>query len=195
LFKLFGRWESENINVNDPGLRPYINLDGRLIPRSSGRHRKPFHKSKVHIAERLAQHLLVTGHTGKRHRVTSGPFGGSLYNALDVVERTFEIIEQQMKKNPIEVLVRAIEASALREEVISYQIGSIIAREAVITSPQRRVDRALRALTQGAYRKSFNKKVNIATALAEEIMAAATGKECFALKEKERIEREASGAR
>jgi len=83
----------------------------------------------------------------------------------------------------------------VREEVTSYQIGSIIVRSAVVTAPQRRIDKALRYFAQGAYKKSFNKKISIEKALANEIIGAYKGGESFALKEKERLEREAAGAR
>jgi len=192
--KLFGRWDS-NVQVNDIGLSPYLNVDPRIIPRSAGRLRRPFHKSKAHIVERLALHMMVPGHQGKRHKTTSGPMGGSFYNALQIVEDALGIIEKKTNKNPIEVLVRAIETSSLREEIISYQVGSIIAREAVVTAPQRRIDKTLRFFAQGSYKKSCNKKAKIAQVLADEIMAASEGKSCFAIQEKERIEREAAGAR
>jgi len=192
--KIFNRWEPTT-EVKDPGLRMYINTDPVVLPRSAGRLRNPFHKSKAHIAERLALHLLVPGHSGKKHKITSGPLGGAYYNALKVVERAFEIIEKKDGRSPVEVLVRAIENGSPREEIITYQMGSIVAREAVITAPQRRVDKTLRFLAQGTYRKSHNSKVKAAEALAGELIAASNGKECYAVKEKERIEREASGAR
>ncbi|MBI4895371.1 MAG: 30S ribosomal protein S7 [Candidatus Aenigmarchaeota archaeon] len=193
-FKLFGKWDS-TVEVRDISLKPYINLDGQILPRSAGRLRKTFHKSKAHIVERLAQHLMVAGHQGKRHKLTSGVHGGKSYTLLKIVEDALDIIEKREKKNPLEVLVRGIENSALREEIISFQMGSIMAREAVITAPQRRVDKTLRFFAQGTYRKAFNKKTTMAQALADEIMNSAAGKDSFAVKEKERIEREASGAR
>ncbi len=195
-FKLFGRWDS-NIEVQDPGLVPYINLTPRLFPRSAGVYQKHrFHKSKMHIVERLALHLLCTGHVGKRHRVTSGRSGGAFVQALGAVEKALGIIEEKEKKNPVEVIVRAIENAALREEVTNYQIGSIIARSAVITSPQRRVDKALRYIAQGAYKNSFKKNTTLAEALAKELLGAYKyEKECLAIREKERIEGEAAGTR
>lgn len=192
--KLFGKWDT-NVEVRDISLKPYINLQPVLLPRSAGRLRKPFHKSKANIVERLAQHSIVAGHQGKRHKLTSGVHGGKMYVVLKNVEDALDIIEKKENKNPIEVLVRAIENASLREEIISYQMGSVMAREAVITAPQRRVDKVLRFLGQGSYRKSFNKKIKIAQAMADEIMGSAAGKDSFAVKEKERIEREASGAR
>ncbi|MBI4174168.1 MAG: 30S ribosomal protein S7 [Candidatus Aenigmarchaeota archaeon] len=194
-FKLFNRWDS-NVPVNDPSLKSYINLEAKILPRSAGTHRGRFHKSKMHITERLALKLSVSGHTGKKHKLTSGKFGGNYNNVIKIVEHALAIIEKKENKNPIEVLVKAIENAALREEVISYQLGSIMARESVITAPQRRVDKTLRFFAQSAYRKSFNKKKSLADSLAEEIMAAfKNSQDSFAVKEKERIEREAGGAR
>lgn len=193
--KLFNRWDS-NVAVNDPSLKGYINLDPKILPRSAGTQRGRFHKSKMHIVERLALKMLVSGHVGKKHRLTSGKFSGNYINVLDAVERALGIIEKKENKNPIEILVRAIENAALREEVISFQMGSIMARESVITAPQRRVDKTLRAIAQSAYRRAFNKNKGLAEALADELLAAyKNSSDSFAIKEKERVEREATGAR
>src|SRR3989344_4320300 len=193
--KLFNRWDT-NVPVNDPSLRGYINLEPKILPRSAGTQRGRFHKSRMHIVERLALKMSVSGHTGKKHKLTSGKFGGNYNTVIKSVEKALEIIEKKENKNPVEVLVKAIENAALREEVISYQLGSIMARESVITAPQRRVDKTLRFFAQAAYRKSFNKKKSLGESLAEELMAAyKNSADSFAIKEKERIEREASGAR
>ncbi len=192
--KIFNKWDS-NIIINDASLKPYLNLDARTVPRNAGRLRKTFHKSRAHIIERLANHLLVTGHQGKKHKLTSGKYGGKLYGVMRVIENAFDMIEKKKNQNPLEVLVRAIENAALREEIISYQVGSIMAREGVITAPQRRIDKTLRFFAQGSYRKAFNKKANLSEALADEIMNSADGRDSFAIKEKERIEREAEGSR
>jgi len=193
--KLFNRWDT-NVPVNDPSLKGYINLEPRILPRSAGSQRGRFHKSRMHIVERLALKMSVSGHTGKKHKLTSGKFGGNYNTVIKSVEKALEIIEKKENKNPVEVLVKAIENAALREEVISYQLGSIMARESVITAPQRRVDKTLRFFAQAAYRKSFNKKKSLGESLAEELMAAyKNSADSFAIKEKERIEREASGAR
>ncbi len=193
-FKIFGKWDP--VEIADPSFRGYINLEPKLLPRSEGNNRGRFHKSKTHITERLALKLLVSGHAGKMHRLSSGRFGGNFSNVLSVVENALTIIESKEKKNPLEVLVKAIENAAVREEVVSYQKGSVMAREAVITSPQRRIDKTLRYFAQSSYRKSFQKKKSLSEALAEELISAYKGStDSFAMKEKERIEREASGAR
>lgn len=193
-FKLFGKWEP--IQVTDKSLHGYINVESKMLPRSEGAFRGKLHKSRMHVVERLALKLMVSGHTGKKHRLTSGKFAGNYNNVIKHVENALTIIEQREKKNPLDVVVKAIENAALREEVISYQLGSIIAREAVVTAPQRRVDKTLRYFAQSAYRRSFKKKKTLGEALADEIVAAYKGSaDSFAIKEKERIEREAGGAR
>jgi small subunit ribosomal protein S7 len=196
--KIFDRWSTEGIIVNDIGLRRYINLSSVIIPKTGGRLAKQqFYKSKMTIVERLITKLMIPGHRGKKHVITSGKNVGKYFTNYKTVKQTFEKIEQITKMNPIEVLVRAIENSALREEIAAYQVGGIIVRRAVITSPQRRVDLSLRMLVQAAYRKSFGKKENIVDALTNEIIAAHNNdaSKSEGIKEKERTEKEAEGAR
>lgn len=194
--KLFNKWDS-NFNVQDYGLKRYVNLRPRIVPRSAGKYqRKQFHKSKMHIVERFVLKLMVSGHSGKKHKITSGRNSESYAKNLENVEKAFDIIEKKTKQNPVEVFVRAIENSAMREEATSFQLGGIIARKAVITSPQRRVDKVLRYMSQGIYRNCYGKKTAAPDAIAKEIVNAyKNSNESFAVKEKERIEREASGAR
>ncbi|MFQ6010398.1 MAG: 30S ribosomal protein S7, partial [Candidatus Aenigmatarchaeota archaeon] len=70
-------------------------------------------------------------------------------------------------------------------------------RKAVITSPQRRIDLALRLITQGSYQKSHGKGKKMEEALANELIACYDydSSKSTAIREKERIEREAAGAR
>lgn len=196
--KLMGRWSTEGIEVTDPGLKGYINLKPVLVPRSGGRHAsQQFYKSNISILERLMNHLFVPGHRGKKHLRSSGQAGGKSTTAWKIVKDTLIILEKRSKKNPLEILVRAIENAALREEITSFQVGGIMVRKAVITAPQRRIDLALRLITQAAYQKSSNKKKTMAQALADEIIASYNydSANSVAIKEKERIEREAAGAR
>jgi len=140
--------------------------------------------------------LFVPGHRGKRHRISSGRVTGKTTKVWKIMKDSLEIIEKRTKKNPIEVVVRAIENSALREEITSFQVGGIIVRKAVISSPQRRVDYALRLLTQASYQKAMNNPKNMANCLAEELINAYNNSpDSRAIKERERIEREAGGAR
>ena len=195
--KIFGKWPTE-VKIRDIGLERYINLTPVILPKSAGRHAKyQFHKSKMNIVERLMTKLLVPGHHGKKHTLTSGRVTGRYATAYKIVKSAFEKIEEQTKKNPVEIFVRAIENAALREEIAAYQVGGIIVRRAVVTSPQRRIDFALKIISQAAYKKSFGKKLNIVDALVDEIIAAYNNdaSKSEAIREKERIEREAEGAR
>ncbi len=196
--KLFNRWDFEGIVVNDPGLKPYINLKPVIIPKSGGRYSKQkFHKSKMNIVERFANKLMVPGHRGKKHLLTSGRNTGETQTIFKIIKEVFEKIEQKTKENPLKVFVGALENASLREEITSYQMGGTMVRKAVITSPQRRVDAALMIITQSSYRKSFGKKISMADALVDEIINAYKNDttKSEAIKEKERIEREAGGAR
>lgn len=196
--KLFNRWGMDGITINDPGLRPYIGLRALMVPRTEGRHaKKQFHKSNLNIVERLMNHMIVPGHRGKKHLIASGQTGGKSTTAWKLTEDVFSTLEQRTKQNPVQVLVKAIENAALREEITSFQGGGIMLRRAVITSPQRRVDLALRLLVQAAYQKSTNNRKTAAQALADEVLATYNGDSAnsVAIREKERIEREAAGAR
>lgn len=196
--KLFNRWSFEGIEVNDPGLKPYINLNPIIVPKTGGRFAtQKFYKSKMNIVERFVNKLMVPGHRGKKHLISSARNTGKTQTIFNIVKETFEKLEKRTNMNPVEILVRAIENAALREEISSYQMGGMMVRKAVITSPQRRVDSALTIITQSAYRKSFGKKTSTVDALVNEIFFAFKNdaSKSEAIKEKERIEREASGAR
>ncbi len=196
--KFLNKWSFEGVEVRDPGLVNYINLKPVIVPKTGGRHaRQQFYKSKLNIVERLINKLFVPGHKGKRHKTTSGHNVGKTINVMGIVDEAFEIIAKKTGKNPIEVLVRAIENAAPLEEVITYQRGGIFVREPVVTSPQRRVDLALRHIAQGTYQKSFNSKKSAAEALAEEILGAYNkdANVSYAYSEKIRREKEAASSR
>ena len=76
--RIFGLWDCQDVAINDISLERYINLDKRLVPHSSGRHEhKRFHKSYVHIVERLANKLMSPGkNTGIQPRKNGGSSKG-----------------------------------------------------------------------------------------------------------------------
>ncbi|MFP4115839.1 MAG: 30S ribosomal protein S7 [Candidatus Aenigmatarchaeota archaeon] len=196
--KLFDRWDVEGIEPEDPGLKDHINLEPMLAPKKShGRHAADrFTKSEVNLVERLMNHLMGPGHRGKKHKVSSGNCGGKSRKVWDITKETFSIIKEREDENPLRVLLGAVENTAPVEEVSSYQVGSIIKRKAVITSPQRRIDISLRHIAQGAYSNSVGSEKEMAECLAEEILAAYNKeRESYAFRQKERLEREAEGAR
>ncbi len=196
--KIFNKWDVSGLTVNDPGLRNYITISPSMFPKSSGRlSKQQFYKSKMNIVERLITKMMVPGHRGRKHFLTSGRVVGRYITTYNIVRKAFDKIYEKLQKNPVEVLVRAIENAAVREEIAGYQVGGIIIRRAVITSPQRRVDAGLRIIAQASYKKAFGKKETIVDALTNEIIATYNNdnQKSDAIKERERLEKESEGAR
>lgn len=193
----FGKYDASEAEVGDDGLVRYINLDNILAPRSRGRHEeRQFYKADVPIVERLLNRMYVAGHRGAKHYITSGHNAGSSERLWKIIEDAFEIIEEETDENPFQVLVDAIENSAPIEEVVTYQRGGVRARKAVMVSPQRRVDLALRLIVQGAYENRLSDANDASRVLANELIKAADGDDGVrAVREKERREKEAEGAR
>ena len=195
--KLFDKWDCDEVELDDPGLRRYVNLENIMAPKSRGRHPdKQFYKADVQIVERLLNRLYVAGHRGNKHKISSGHNVGKSEKLWTLIEDAFEIIEEETGENPVQVFTKAIENSAPKEEVVSYQRGGVIAREAVIVSPQRRVDLALRMLAQGAYENRLSAEGDAEEYLAEEIIGAYENDSSVrAVRDRQRREREAEGAR
>lgn len=195
--KAFNKWETTGIKIFDKGLINYINLEPKIVPRTGARYAgNRFHKSKVFIVERLMNKVMVPGHTSKKHTKSSGHITGKANNAYKIVEKVFINIEAQLKMNPIEVFVKALENAAPREEIITIEYGGARYPKAVECAPQRRVDVALRYFTQGAYQKAFNSKKSIGDALAEEIINAyKLSNTSLAISKKLEVERQADASR
>ena len=171
--KLFGKWSVDGIKVSDIGLKPYINLSPRFVIKTGGRNAKSrFHKPYYNIVERLMNKLMVPGHRGKKHKISSYHCTGKANLQYKTVISTLKIIEKVTGKNPIEVFVTAIVNAAPREEVLGIEYGGARYSKPVEVAPQRRVDLVLKLMVQGAYGKSFNSRVDIEKALSEEILAA-----------------------
>jgi small subunit ribosomal protein S7 len=184
--KLFGLWDCKKVEVKDISLVRYINLKDRLVPHSAGRHEhKRFHKSYVHIVERLANKLMSPGkNTGKK------------ILALNAVKSALNIIELKTRDNPIQVLVDAIINCAPREETTRISYGGIVYHTAVDSAPQRRVDVALRLLAMSVRKASFNNVRTFDEILAEQLILASTNNpNSNAIKRKQDIERVALSAR
>lgn len=195
--KAFNRWATDGIKVNDPGLVSYINLEPRIVPRTGGRNvGTKFHKSKTFIVERLMNKVMIPGHKTKKHFKSSGHLTGKANTAYDIVEKTFRKIEAVTKDNPIKVFVAALENASPREEIISIEYGGARYPKAVECAPQRRIDIALRLMTQGAYQKSHNSKKSIVDCLAEEIINAfRSSANSAAIAKKHEVERQADASR
>jgi len=184
--KLFGKWTFHDVEVKDPGLKRYICLKPVFLPHTEGRHEhKRFGKADVPIVERLINDLMRPGKNA-----------GKKILATNIVKNAFEIIHLKTGKNPIQVLVEAIEKAAPREETTRIAYGGIVYHQSVDVAPQRRVDLALRWLTEGARMASFSNPKTIDECLADEIIAAAQGDpKSYAISKKDEIERIAMSSR
>ncbi|MBW2975776.1 30S ribosomal protein S7 [Candidatus Woesearchaeota archaeon] len=167
----FNRWNVEGIKLEDAGLKRYITLEPKIVPKTGARyHGNKFHKSKIFIVERLINKIMIPGHKGKKHFKTSSKTTGKAQTSYDIVEDAFRLIEKKTKENPVKVFVKALENAAPREEIITIEYGGARYPKAVECAPQRRIDIVLRLMTQGAYHKCFNSKKGIVEALADEII-------------------------
>jgi small subunit ribosomal protein S7 len=196
MFKIFDLYETEGVVVNDAGLKSVINLAPKLLLKSHGRNIQKFGQTKTNIVERLINKIAVAGHRGKKHKIILGTSTGKYSRNAKIILESFKSIEKKTGKNPVEVLVRAIENSAPRDEITIIEYGGARYPQAVDVSPLRRVNVALKHIVHGASEKAFNKKKGLAQGLAEEIMLAAEGnQDSFAVKKRVESEKQADSAR
>jgi len=197
MIKAFNRWDTSGIKVMDEGLKRYITLEPKIVPKTGARYAgDKFYKSKVFIVERFINKLMVPGHRGKKHKISSGHNTGKAHATYQLAEESFRIIERRTNKNPIEVFVKAIENSAPREEIVTVEYGGARYPKAVEMAPQRRVDTAIKNMIQGIYGKSFNSKKSAAEAVADEIIAAyKLSQASNAIAKKLELERQADASR
>ncbi len=183
--KLFGKW-SLDVEVTDLGLQRYISLRHVYTPHSMGRHEHgKFHKAEINIVERLVNDLMRPGSAaGKKAR------------AINVVKNAFELINLRTEQNPVEVLIRAIEQTAPCEDTTRLSYGGIAYRMAVDIAPLRRVDLALRLLTEGARKAAWSNPRPLEECLAEElILAANKDVKSYAVSKRNEMERVARASR
>ncbi|MCW4008283.1 MAG: 30S ribosomal protein S7 [Candidatus Bathyarchaeota archaeon] len=184
--KLFQKWSFEGIEVKDPGLKRYLNLTPMVVPHSMGRHEhQRFRKANVNIVERLINDFMRPGkNAGKKAKTTN------------IVKQAFEIIHLRTGRNPIEVLVRAVENSAPCEDTTRISYGGVVYHLSVDVSPQRRIDLALRHITEAARAASINSPRSIQEALADELILAANNDiKSVAVSKRHEIERIAQSSR
>ncbi|VVB98626.1 30S ribosomal protein S7 [uncultured archaeon] len=199
--KLFGKYETEGIEIADMSLRQVVSLRPMNVPHSFGRHaKKQFAKQKVNIVERLANKLMRGGTgektSGKVIR-TGGGMQGKKLKALKLVELAFDKVAKQTNENPVQVLIKALQNSAPREDVTRVAFGGVSYQVATDISGTRRLDLALRNITLAAIMGSFNKGKSLDVALANEIMATAKGdiQASYAMRKRDEMERMARSSR
>jgi len=184
--KLFEKYDLNEVVVHDAGLAKYMNLAPIVIPHTGGRWaNKPFGKAKANLVERLINNMMRTEkYTGKKAK------------SFRVVRTAFGIIQQRTTKNPVQILVDALEKAAPREEITRLRFGGISVPRAVDVAPSRRLDLALRNICTGAVQATFKNRKPVEECLADEILMAAKGDmQSSAIAKKEELERIASSAR
>jgi small subunit ribosomal protein S7 len=161
--KLFQKWSFKEIKVNDLGLQRYLNLTPMVAPHSMGRHEhQRFRKANVNVVERLINNLMRPGkNSGKKAK------------SANIVKQAFEIINLRTGKNPVEVLVRAVENSAPCEDTTRISYGGVVYHLSVDVAPQRRIDLAIRHISEGARAASANTPKSIEECVADELVLAA----------------------
>ncbi|MEF8852806.1 MAG: 30S ribosomal protein S7 [Haloarculaceae archaeon] len=181
---LFGEWPIDDIEYDDPSTERYITVTP--IAHTMGRHAsKQFQKSEISIVERLINRLMQTDeNTGDKQKT------------MRITREAFDVVHERTGENPVQVLVRAVENSAPREETVRLKYGGISVPKAVDIAPQRRVDLALMFLAQGVYNDSFKSPIDAEEALANQLMGAADNDvSTYAVNQKEEKERVAAAAR
>ncbi len=180
--------------MDDPGLQNILSLKPVLVPWSGGRHEhRRFGKTRVNVVERLVNQL---SHFGKKYAKNTGRMGGKKQKSENVVKTAFEIIGLKTGQNPIQVLVKAIEHSAPNEDTTRLSYGGVVYHQSVDISPVRRVDIALRFISEGVREASFSSSRGVEEVLAEELTNAANGdSNSYAVKKKNEQERVAMASR
>src|SRR5512139_1610447 len=184
--KLFQKWTFQDVKVQDIGLQRYLNLTPMTTPHSMGRHEhQRFRKASVNIVERLINGLMRPGkNSGKKAK------------ASNIVKQAFEIINLRTGKNPIEILVKAVENAAPCEDTTRVSYGGVVYHLSVDIAPQRRIDLAIRHITAGAKASSINTAKSIQETLADELVLAANKDfKSVAVAKRNEIERVAQSSR
>ena len=191
---LFRKWDLSDIKVEDVGLKNVISLEPILSFSSFGRHEnQKFAKTKVNIVERLANHLM---HFGKKDAKNTGRMGGKKTHSLNVVRTAFEIINLKTGKNPVEILIRAVENSAPNEDTTRIVYGGTVYHVSVDVAPLRRVDLALRFIADGVKEATFSNPKPIEEYLAEHLILSANNDTTSpSIKKKNELERVAQASR
>ena len=184
--KLFGEWSFDGIDVRDIGLKRYLNLEPVWLPHSGGRHEaRKFRKSRLNIVERFINSLIKPGSSGgDKSRITNS------------VQTAFKIIHLKTGRNPVEVLVRAIENASPNEDTTRIGYGGVVYRLAVDISPQRRIDIALRFIVRGIKEQTFGNRKTLEEIVADQLIGAANNEgNNFAIRRKQEVERVALSSR
>ena len=191
---LFRKWHLSEIEIKDIGLKTAISLKKTIMPMDFGRSAlRRFNKADVNIVERLVNKMM---HFGKKNAKNTGRMAGKKIHSYNIVKTAFEIIHLKTGKNPVEVLVRAIENSAPNEDTTRIVYGGTVYHVSVDVAPLRRVDLALRFIADGVKEATFSNPKPIEEFLAEHLIISANNDPTSpSVKRKNELERIAQASR
>jgi small subunit ribosomal protein S7 len=191
---LFRKWPLSEIEIKDAGLKTAISLKKTIMPMDFGRSAlRRFNKADVNIVERLVNKMM---HFGKKNAKNTGRMAGKKIHTYNIIKTTFEIIHLKTGKNPVEVLVRAIENSAPNEDTTRIVYGGTVYHVSVDVAPLRRVDLALRFIADGVKEATFSNPKPIEEFLAEHLILSADNDPTSpSVKRKNELERIAQASR
>jgi len=135
-------------------------------------------------------------HFGKKYAKNTGRMAGKKIHAINTMKTAFDIIHLKTGKNPVEVLVRAVEHSAPNEDTTRIVYGGTAYHVSVDVAPVRRIDLALKFIADGVRDATFSNPKAIEEHLAEHlILAAANDPDAPSVKKKHELERVAQASR
>ncbi|MGB2728513.1 MAG: 30S ribosomal protein S7 [Halobacteriota archaeon] len=183
--KIFDKWDIAEVKISDVGVERHTSLQPVSVLHTGGRHAKQqFEQSKVCVVERLINKLMLgERNTGKKVKI------------YKIVKNAFDLIYEDTKENPVQLLVDAIQNVGPREETIRLRFGGILVPKPVDVTSQRKVDQALLFIAHGTQKCAFKSKRSVERCLANEIMNAAKNAKCYSVSKKEEKERMARAAR
>ncbi len=197
---IFGKYNPAEVNVADESIADYVNLNSYVYPNIYGRRKvQSYYNSHISVVERL-MNKLMRGGTGRKvgGKVirTKGRLQGKKIKVMKVVERSFAIVSKQTGKNPLQVLIDALQNTAPIEDTTRVRYGGISYNVAVGISAQRRLNVAIKNIALAALIGAFKNRRTLADALANElILAANNSPDSYAIKKRVEGERIAKRAR
>jgi small subunit ribosomal protein S7 len=197
---VFGKYDPKDVVITDGSMADYVNLDSYIYPNIFGRRSKQsYYESHISVVERLINKLMRGG-TGKKigGKVvrTEGRLQGKKVTVMRIVKNAFDSVSKQTGKNPLQVLINALQNSAPIEDTTRVRYGGISYNVAVGISAQRRINVALKNIALAALIGAFKNKRSLSDALANElILAANNSPDSYAIKKRVEGERIAKRAR
>lgn len=184
---LFNSYSYSDVAVKDETLQAFINVSmPGIVPHTSTKvNLGRFGKVHTSIVERFVVHLMANGrNTGKKRL------------AIRLFKEACDIMHKLTGENPVQLLVDAVINSGPRESSARIGRGGSMKRASVDVSPYRRVNIALRFLSEGVRTTAFKNKKTMPEVIANEIMSAAkSSQNSYAVKKREEVERIAKSNR